>query len=111
MIPKFIRKIVLDQEYVRTLPRFTKEEMAAWPDPNGEIHVSAFTATATTKLRYAVVRHSDQKAWCGPWKFDGERFSSVPKNWHLYDDRESAESAIKWSTWNFKVTVEEFEEL
>jgi len=123
MLRKLIRELREEREYIRALPKLTRNEFNSWPDPRGEVRGSksekpkpkqkaVMGDVAPRKGPYfVIVRHSDQKVWCGPWKYDGERFSSVPKNWCLYRERDAAQSAIDWSTWDFRVDIEEFESL
>lgn len=78
--------------------------------PLGTVPVATKEREEESALRYVLVRRRDQKAWCGPWAYGGERFSSNPDYWHVYRDRDAAESALALSTFKFAVTVEEFDD-
>jgi hypothetical protein len=112
-IKKEIAEIKATRAYIRSLPKLTRNEFASWPDPNGEIRRTKerthVVAAPESRTRFVLVRHSDGKVWCGPYAYDGDRFSSVSKNWYLYKNRDAAQSALDWSTWDFRVEVQEFE--
>lgn len=41
--------------------------------------------------RWVVVRRKDSRAWCGPWKADGKRWSVRESEWAVFTSRELAE--------------------
>lgn len=95
----------------KRLPPLTRAEMSKWRDPFGREMLTSASAfaqqkeKAEKKKRFVVVRHSDGKAWSGPWLNDGKRFSSVESKWHYFLREEDAEQAVEREGFDYRVDV------
>jgi len=103
----------LSEKSARTkrLPPLTRAEMSKWGDPFGREMLTSASAfaqqkeKAEKKKQFVVVRHSDGKAWSGPWLNDGKRFSSVESKWYYFLREEDAEQAVEREGFDFRVDV------
>ena len=95
----------------KRLPPLTRAEMREWRDPFGRVMLTSASAFAQQKEKaekkklFIVVRHSDGKAWSGPWLNDGKRFSSVESKWYYFLREEDAEQAVEREGFDFRVDV------
>lgn len=78
-----------------------------WAAPTGEplAHGQPGQDEFFEAKQFVVVRYRDGKAWAGPWRGNGDLFSSVPSKWCVFSDYESAKKEALRSEFNFRVDV------